>query len=136
MRHTASTVRGPAKAASRLSRWTIDLSSNSDSFTETRLSEAVGEFPRIDDRYAMAPYRHGYMAVQDNTKPFTLKGGSITGITNFEYSMGGKWLELLKQIAPELLARHGAGRQQRVDPVEGYLSPAEVAVENIQRPYG
>jgi carotenoid cleavage dioxygenase len=57
----------PAKAASRLSRWTVDLSSNSDSFEETRLSEAVGEFPRIDDRYAMAPYRHGYMAVQDNS---------------------------------------------------------------------
>jgi putative tryptophan/tyrosine transport system substrate-binding protein len=29
-------------------------------------------------------------------------GGSITGITNFEYMMGGKWLELLKQIAPRI----------------------------------
>jgi putative ABC transport system substrate-binding protein len=29
-------------------------------------------------------------------------GGSITGVTNFEYSMGGKWLELLKQIAPQI----------------------------------
>ena len=27
-------------------------------------------------------------------------GGNITGFMNFEYSMGGKWLELLKQIAP------------------------------------
>jgi putative ABC transport system substrate-binding protein len=27
-------------------------------------------------------------------------GGNITGFTNFEYSMGGKWLQLLKEIAP------------------------------------
>jgi ABC-type uncharacterized transport system substrate-binding protein len=27
-------------------------------------------------------------------------GGNATGFMNFEYSMGGKWLELLKEIAP------------------------------------
>jgi putative tryptophan/tyrosine transport system substrate-binding protein len=27
-------------------------------------------------------------------------GGNITGFSNFEYSMSGKWAELLKQIAP------------------------------------
>ena len=27
-------------------------------------------------------------------------GGNATGFTNFEYSIGGKWLELLKEIAP------------------------------------
>ena len=27
-------------------------------------------------------------------------GGNITGFTNFEFSMGGKWLELLKEAAP------------------------------------
>ena len=27
-------------------------------------------------------------------------GGNATGFMNFEYSMGGKWLELLKQLAP------------------------------------
>jgi putative ABC transport system substrate-binding protein len=27
-------------------------------------------------------------------------GGNVTGFTNFEYAMGGKWLELLKAIAP------------------------------------
>ena len=29
-------------------------------------------------------------------------GGNITGFMTFEYSMGGKWLELLKQIVPDL----------------------------------
>jgi putative tryptophan/tyrosine transport system substrate-binding protein len=27
-------------------------------------------------------------------------GGNITGFTNFEYALGGKWLELLKEVAP------------------------------------
>jgi putative ABC transport system substrate-binding protein len=27
-------------------------------------------------------------------------GGNVTGFMNFEFSMGGKWLELLKEIAP------------------------------------
>ena len=29
-------------------------------------------------------------------------GGNATGFMTFEYSMGGKWLELLKQIAPHV----------------------------------
>ena len=29
-------------------------------------------------------------------------GGNVTGFMTFEYSMGGKWLELLKQIAPNM----------------------------------
>jgi putative ABC transport system substrate-binding protein len=29
-------------------------------------------------------------------------GGNATGFMNFEYSLGGKWLELLKQIAPSV----------------------------------
>ena len=27
-------------------------------------------------------------------------GGNVTGFTNFEYGVSGKWLELLKQVAP------------------------------------
>jgi ABC-type uncharacterized transport system substrate-binding protein len=30
-------------------------------------------------------------------------GGNATGFMNFEYSMGGKWLELLKEIAPGVM---------------------------------
>jgi putative ABC transport system substrate-binding protein len=32
-------------------------------------------------------------------------GGNLTGLTNFEFSMGGKWVELLKEIAPRLSQR-------------------------------
>ena len=36
--------------------------------------------------------------VQNLARP----GRNATGFTNFEYSMGGKWLELLKEISPRL----------------------------------
>ena len=35
-------------------------------------------------------------------------GGNATGFTNFEYGVSGKWLELLKQIAPQRDASGGA----------------------------
>src|SRR5262245_62689077 len=43
-----------------------------------------------------APVGAGF--VQSLARP----GGNTTGFTNFEYSMGGKWVELLKQISPRL----------------------------------
>jgi putative ABC transport system substrate-binding protein len=33
---------------------------------------------------------------------FAHPGGNITGFTNFDASMGGKWLELLKDVAPNI----------------------------------
>jgi putative tryptophan/tyrosine transport system substrate-binding protein len=46
-------------------------------------------FPVVSD-----PVAAGY--VESLARP----GGNVTGFMIFEYSMGGKWLELLKQIAP------------------------------------
>lgn len=40
----------------------------------------------------------GARFVQSLAKP----GGRITGFTDFEYGIGGKWLELLKEIAPKV----------------------------------
>jgi putative tryptophan/tyrosine transport system substrate-binding protein len=40
------------------------------------------------------PLSNGFVA--DLARP----GGNITGFTNFEETMGGKWIELLKRIAP------------------------------------
>jgi carotenoid cleavage dioxygenase len=65
----------PEKSASRMTRWTVDMLGNSDDIEMTQLSDLVGEFPRIDDRYAGRPYRHGYLLVQDFEKPVDLPGG-------------------------------------------------------------
>jgi carotenoid cleavage dioxygenase len=52
----------PQEAASRLTRWTIDMDSNSGEFeSRERLADFVGEFPRMDERYNTQPYRHGWM---------------------------------------------------------------------------
>ncbi len=52
----------PHEAASHLTRWTIDMDSNSGEFeSRSRLCEFVGEFPRMDERYNTRPYSHGWM---------------------------------------------------------------------------
>jgi putative ABC transport system substrate-binding protein len=44
----------------------------------------------------VAPERRGF--IENLEHP----GGNLTGFTNFESSMGGKWLEALKQVAPQV----------------------------------
>jgi carotenoid cleavage dioxygenase len=52
------------------------MNSNGDAFESSiQLSDLFGEFPRIDERYAMTRYRHGWMLVQDSAKPFDMPGG-------------------------------------------------------------
>lgn len=48
--------------------------------------------------FAMVPDPVSLGIVQNLARP----GGNITGFTNFEFSMGGKWLELLKEVQPSL----------------------------------
>jgi carotenoid cleavage dioxygenase len=52
----------PAKAEARLARWRFDLAGNSGSFTRDYIDDIAGEFPRLDERFATLPYRHGYYA--------------------------------------------------------------------------
>ncbi len=68
------------ESASFLTRWTVDMASNSDDFESfERLTGMMGEFPRIDDRRTGLSYRYGWMLVIDPTKPVELKGGSAGG---------------------------------------------------------
>jgi len=47
-------------------------------------------------------------------------GGNITGITNFEFTMGGKWLETLKEISPQV-ARVAVLYNPKTAPYAGLL---------------
>jgi len=37
--------------------------------------------------------------------------GNLTGFTNFEFSIGSKWLEMLREVAPEIKRVLATGRQ-------------------------
>jgi putative tryptophan/tyrosine transport system substrate-binding protein len=58
-------------------------------------------------------------------------GGNITGLTNFEASMGGKWLELLNEIAPGV-ARVAFIFNPRTAPyADGFVRAAEAAAVSL-----
>ena len=59
------------------------------------LQEATRTIPLV---FVNAPDPVGAGFVQSMARP----GGNITGFSNFEYSMSGKWADLLKQIAPDV----------------------------------
>lgn len=70
----------PQQAMSKLTRWTVDMASNSEDFESiTPLTQTAGEFPRIDDRFTGLPYRYGWMLEMDPKRPVELKGGSAGG---------------------------------------------------------
>lgn len=72
----------PEKARCHMTRWTVDMASRGEGFEGmTRLADATGEFPRIDERYASQAYRYGFMLAQDFSRPLQLPGGrSATGM--------------------------------------------------------
>ncbi|HXE21294.1 MAG TPA: carotenoid oxygenase family protein [Rhodoferax sp.] len=51
-----------APPLARLVRWQFDLADPKRELRETLLEKIPGEFPRIDDRRAGLPYRHGWFA--------------------------------------------------------------------------
>ncbi|MEY4579369.1 MAG: hypothetical protein RL701_4072 [Pseudomonadota bacterium] len=48
--------------AARLTRWTIDLADPGARVRREPLDDIDGEFPRLDERFAGLPYRHGWYA--------------------------------------------------------------------------
>jgi carotenoid cleavage dioxygenase len=63
-----------------LHRWTVDLASSGEGFHKVeQLTSMIDEFPRIDERYAGRPYRHGWVLVMDRDVPFQGPGGRASG---------------------------------------------------------
>jgi putative tryptophan/tyrosine transport system substrate-binding protein len=67
--------------------------------------------------------------VQDLARP----GGNLTGFTNFEFSIAGKWLELLKQVAGSAAWPLAARAQQPPMPVVGILDSAGNAAPSFRK---
>jgi carotenoid cleavage dioxygenase len=50
----------PAEGLGTITRLSFDLSDTNDNVTRTVFHGAMGEMPRIDDRFAMSRYRYGF----------------------------------------------------------------------------
>jgi len=57
-------------AQAKLTRWTIDLAANTNRANREQIDDLHSEMPRVDQRFAGLPYRHGwYMANLRDTNP-------------------------------------------------------------------
>lgn len=71
----------PDEAKSYMTRWTVDYNSKGDEFESTEtLTDMMGEFPRIDDRYATQPHSYGWLLVMDPSLPFNAPGARASGL--------------------------------------------------------
>lgn len=52
----------------KLTRWTIDLADATNSVKREQIDDLTAEFPRLDERFAGLPYRHGWYAANVGAK--------------------------------------------------------------------
>ena len=92
-RWAAGSADDTRKYAAELVALAPDVILAAGSGAATPLLQATRGVPIV---FAHVPDPVGAGLVDSLARP----GGNVTGFTSFEYGMGGKWLELLKQIAP------------------------------------
>ena len=92
-RWAAGSADDTRKYAAELVALAPDVILAAGSGAATPLLQATRGVPIV---FAHVPDPVGAGLVNSLARP----GGNVTGFTSFEYGMGGKWLELLKQIAP------------------------------------
>src|SRR5262245_32216516 len=83
------------KQAEELVALAPDLIVSTGSFSTGALLRATRTVPVV---FAIVPDPVGSGFVDSLSQP----GGNATGFMHFEYGLSGKWLELLKEIAPSL----------------------------------
>lgn len=67
--------------------------------TNTSMAALEAEGSRVPTVFAMVSDPVGMRYVESFSRP----GGNVTGFTPFEPSLGGKWVSLLKEIAPNVV---------------------------------
>jgi putative ABC transport system substrate-binding protein len=110
-----------------LARELLDLRSDvmvsNSNFVTTLLQSVVHSVPLVFVSVS-DPIGSGF--VKDLARP----GGNVTGFANFQPSMGGKWLEKLREIAPQV---ERVGFLLRPEPPNiGYLRSAEAAAPSFK----
>jgi putative tryptophan/tyrosine transport system substrate-binding protein len=99
-----------------------DLMVSNSNLVTTILQSEVHSIPLVFVSVS-DPIGSGF--VKDLARP----GGNVTGFANFQPSMGGKWLEKLREIAPQI---ERVGLVLRPEPPNiGYLKSAEAAAPSF-----
>jgi len=94
-RFSAGDAATSRKQAEELVALAPDVIVSSGSFSTERLLQATHSVPVV---FVIVPDPVGSGFVDSLSQP----GGNATGFMQFEYGLSGKWLELLKEIAPSL----------------------------------
>jgi putative tryptophan/tyrosine transport system substrate-binding protein len=111
------------KYAAELVAPTPDVIVGSSSQGVAALIEATRTVPIV---FAGIPDPVGAGVVNNLARP----GGNVTGFLLFEYGLSGKWLELLKQIAPQT-TRVGVIRDPTVASGVGYFGVIQAAAPSF-----
>jgi putative ABC transport system substrate-binding protein len=93
------------------------------SVTMAPLLQATRTIPIV---FALVPDPVGAGYVDSLARP----GGNATGFTTFEYSIGGKWLEILKQMAPGI-TRTGVIRDPAISTGLGMFGAIQSAAPSL-----
>jgi putative tryptophan/tyrosine transport system substrate-binding protein len=112
------------KAATELVTLSLDVILASTTPAVAAMQQATRTVPIVFAQVA-DPVSAGFVA--SLAKP----GGNMTGFTNIEYSIGAKWLELLKEIAPHV-TRVGVIRDPAVTAGIGQFA----AIQSAARTFG
>jgi putative tryptophan/tyrosine transport system substrate-binding protein len=112
------------KAATELVALSPEVIFGSATPAVTALQQSTHTVPIVFAQVA-DPISAGFVA--SLAKP----GGNITGFTNFDYTVSAKWLELLKEIAPNV-TRVGVIRDPTVTASIGQLA----AINSVARSFG
>ena len=67
---------------------------------------------------------------QDIVKSLAQPGGAVTGFANYDRAMGGKWLELLKEVAPALTSAVVVFNPQTAPYTDLYMRSIEAAARS------
>jgi putative tryptophan/tyrosine transport system substrate-binding protein len=112
-----------AACAAKLAGLTSDVILSSGPEALLALRQATGTIPIV---FVMVgePVESG--VVSSLARP----DSNVTGLAAFEYSIGGKWVELLKQVAPDVV-RVGVLRNAAVFTHPGYLRAIESAAPTL-----
>src|SRR5262245_12048507 len=58
-------------------------------------------------------------------------GGNATGLTNFEFTVGGKWVQLMKELAPNTQRAVVIFNPETAPYAENYVRPARAAADSL-----